>query len=132
MANVKAFKKMGIFSGNAEWVRLVYDFAKDGGAVGALDLAEAGEDMVLMDAMTKVKAACTSGGAATLIVGRTGDTDAILASTAVAALTLGSVHAGDAASRQKKMVSGDKLLMTIGTAAFTAGQLEIWVLVSKF
>lgn len=132
MAQVAAKKDIKLFSNEAQLIKVVYDFAVDGGAVGALDLFEAKEDMVIHSAKVKIKTTFTSGGLATLIVGQTGDTDSIMPSLAVASATAGVVKHADAACLALKLASGDKVLMTIGTAAMTAGKMEIELLVSQF
>jgi len=132
MANTKQFRKIGPFSNVVEKIELEYDFDNDAGVVGALDLGEAGDPIVVHETHTKVKTAFTSGGAATLIIGVTGDTNAILQSTAVASLTVGELLKGDAASNQIKMASGDKIIMTIGAFDMTAGKMKVVMLISKF
>jgi hypothetical protein len=132
MANVKAYREQKTFSNAVEMVSVTYDFAVDGGATGALNLLKVTEASVLVDAFTKVDTTFTSGGSATLIIGRTGDTDGILASTAVASITAGTVFPGDAACKQVKLASGDFILMTIGTAAMTAGKMRVVVFIHKF
>ena len=132
MASVKDIKKLEVFSNEVVKIEVTYDFAKDGGAVGALDLYEALEDCVLVNAYTKVKTACISSGAATLIVGVTGDTDGILASTAVASLTANAIFKKDAAADTIRIASGSKVLMTIGAFALTAGKVVVVLEVAKF
>jgi hypothetical protein len=134
MATVNKYREHRQFTGPVEMVEVEYDFAKDGGATGALDILKVKEACVLVDAFLKVDTAFTSGGSATLIWGRTGDTDACLSVTngAVANLTLGAVLAGDAACKQVKMAADDKILMTIGTAAMTAGKGRFVMFFQKF
>jgi hypothetical protein len=134
MATTVQYKEHRQFSKDFEVVECVYDFAKDGGATGALDLLKVKEACVLVQAYVKVNTACTSGGSATVIVGRTGDTDAVMTTStgAVASLTAGAVIAGDAASVHKKLAADDILLMTIGTAALTAGKLTAVFVLQKF
>lgn len=115
------------FTNALEYVRVTYDFAKDAGATGALDLFTADGDLVIAYAHLVVKTAATSGGSATLIWGITGDTNRFADATAgaVANLTAAAVIAPAAADLVPiKLASGDKVLMTIGTAALTAGKIE--------
>ena len=108
--------------------RCVYDVAVDGGAeTDTFTVAEMDDDMVLLDAYTNITTAFTSGGSATAIIGVTGDTDAILASTAVASMTAG-IKPGAAACEGILLAAGDKVLVTVGTAAMTAGKLEVVLL----
>lgn len=133
MAAVSKSKKAKPMDKEIEIIQVEYDFANDGGAAGALDLLTASEACVIVDAYAKVKTACTSGGSATLIAGVVGgDTDACIASTAVAALTAGAVIPGASTTKGLKMASGDKIAQTIGTAAFTAGKIVYVFHVAKF
>lgn len=132
MANVKAYREASMISNEHMRVEIEYDFAQDAGAVGALNLLKVKEASVMLDAYTKIKTAFTSGGSATLIIGVTGDTDAILASTAVAALLVGIVLPGAAACKQIKMAANDVVSMTIGTAAMTAGKMSVVMILAKF
>lgn len=113
--------------------RVVYDFAVDGGATGALDLFTAGSDIVITGFHAYVKTACTSGGSATVICGVTGTTNAFMTTTtgAVASLTANAVIGAvvtegtpNTFAVPRRLASGSKVLMTIGTAALTAGKIE--------
>ena len=135
MAAVKGYKEHAQFTGPLEVVEVEYDFAKDGGATGALDLIKMKQAMVLVDCYAKVDAAATSDGSATLIWGvKGGDTDACLGTTAgaVANLTLGAVIKGDSAGKQIKLAADSVLEMTIGTAALTAGKIRFVMVLQKF
>jgi hypothetical protein len=81
---------------------------------------------VITDAFLHVETAGTSGGSATVIVGQTSDTDSIIESVAVASLTADSVHS--LAAKRFTASGENNLLMTIGTAALTAGKfhLHVW------
>ena len=69
MADANARKDLSIFSNELKLERLVYDFAKDGGAVGDLDIGTASHNMVVVQAIVVVQAACTSAGSATVVIG---------------------------------------------------------------
>jgi hypothetical protein len=126
----------------------VYDFAVDGGAVGAIDLsAKAGMNLIPTGAVVqhvgaKVITACTSGGSATVAWGPSADADGYSgAAKAVASLTANAAFneamgagallwddTNDAALYQ--VVTGSTYAdfkMTIGTAALTAGKIAFWV-----
>jgi hypothetical protein len=132
MANIAKIQTVSALSSKEEIIEVEYDFAVDGGAVGVLNLVLAGEDMVVVDCYAKVITACTSGGSATLIAGVAGDTDACIASTAVAALTAGAVIIGAASTMPVKLASAGYVLMTIGTAAFTAGKIKFVLKLAQF
>ncbi len=121
------------FDKDHEIVRATYNFAVDAGAVGALDIFEAKEDIVITHFHVKVETACTSGGSATLKVGPAADDDAFLTTTqgAVANLTAGALFMPVAVEGTPnvlplpvKLASGAKIVQTIGTAALTAGKVE--------
>ena len=131
MAAVAAAQTLaGPFTNAKEVVRVTYDFAKDAGGTGALDLITADGDMVVTQAYAVVKTACTSGGSATVIWGVDGDTNRFMDATAgaVANLVANAVIAPAAADLAPiKVASGGKVTMTIGTAALTAGKIEFVV-----
>lgn len=134
MAALAGTKKVGKAFTNQEVIeRVVYDFAVDGGATGALDVFTADADVVVTHFHTKVLTAATSGGSATLKVGVTGDDDRFVTTTqgAVASLTAGAVivpvtveGTPNVLATPVKLASGEKVLQTIGTAALTAGKVE--------
>lgn len=116
----------GGFGNDSETVRVVYDFDKDAGAVGVLDLLDIDKDCIVKSFHAVVKTAVTSGGAATLDVGVAGgDTDVMMAAKAVASLTLNSAHGEPAfANLPIFLAAGSKLQQEIKVAAFTAGKVE--------
>lgn len=125
MAAVAQAATIGPVFRNESFVkRVVYDFAVDGGSVGALDLMTAGADLVIKSAHAYVKTACTSGGSATVAFGITGSTTAFVDATAGAVANLTANAVLGAAEPPIRLASGSKVLMTIGTAALTAGKIE--------
>lgn len=134
MSNVAKYKEHRQFTGPTEILEIEYDFAKDGGATGALTLCKFPEAMVLVDNYFKVDTAFTSGGSATLIWGTSGTTNACMTTTegAVANLTVGAVIKGDSAGKQIKIAAADTMVMTIGTAAMTAGKGRFVMVLQKF
>lgn len=131
MANVTAagFKTLGSgFSNEMQYVKLVYDFAEDGGAsADAYRLAQASRKIMVVHSRVHVETAFTSGGSATVIIGvEGGDTDAFLdlTSGAVASLTDDSVHQETAG--QGIVVAADSYIAAdVGTADLTAGKLVL-------
>lgn len=119
----------GTFTGKIETLEVTYDFANDGGAAGVLDLLTADKDCMVRVA-GKVKTGVTSGGAATLEVGKSGATATAIAQVAkTAADAVGEIlqPAG-----WMYLASGEKLIQTIGTAALTAGKIVYLIEVVKF
>lgn len=99
-----------------------YSFAVSGGAVGSISLGLIiPERCVITNGIVVSNTAPTSGGSATIALGWSGATGAILAATAVAdfanpvAVTL---KANTAASERT-------LLLTVATAALTAGVITV-------
>lgn len=135
MATLNKYKVHTALGRDLHVVEVEYDFAKDGGATGALDIIKFSDAFVLVDAYTKIDTACTSGGSATLIWGiKGGDTDACLdvTSGAVANLTIGAVIPNETTGRQIKLADDAVMEMTIGTAAFTAGKVRFVMVLQKF
>lgn len=132
MATLAKYKELRTWGAERELVKIVYDFDKDGGAVGALDIFKAKEACLVVFAYMKVKTACTSGGSATVSVGNTGDVAGMIAATAVASLTSGAQILGAALDASHKLAADDIVQMDIATAALTAGKIEICFEVIKF
>lgn len=141
MAAVARAKTLGsTFSKSEEFERVVYDFAKDGGATSTLTLYTAAADLIVTHFHMYVKTACTSGGSATVSVGVNGAATAFVtvAQGAVASLTLGAFFQANVVLTEgtpntavfplpRKLASGGTITMTIGTAALTAGVLEFCI-----
>jgi len=123
-----------------------YDFAKDGGEVGAISLRSIvnglKEGFIVREIEVRTKVAVTSGGSATLTLGNTSDPDGYLADFASSVGTVGDVvNSGSVAGaliwddtndhavhyRIGSAANVQDLVLTIGTAALTAGKLEILV-----
>ena len=126
----------GGFGNQVEYTRVVYDFAVDGGATGALDLFNADGGIVIVHAHAKVLTACTSGGSATVKWGPAADDDRFMTTTqgAVASLTANAVIVPAVVDGTPNVVATPysladtaKLVMTIGTAALTAGKIEFTI-----
>jgi hypothetical protein len=133
---------MGTFSNEAHSHEYVYDFAVDGGAIGAIDLsAKANSQLLSAGCLVKavyarVVTAFTSGGAATVSWGPSADVDGYSgAAKAMAAMTLNAAFSGEHDSGA--LLTGgvypvvasnsQDLKLTIATAALTAGKLVIVV-----
>lgn len=138
MAALAKRKFIGSTFGNEEVVeRVTYDFTVDAGATGALDIFEAAADCVITYFHAYIKVACTSGGSATLKVGYTGSDAAYITTTqgAVANLTLGALFQANVVLTEgtpntaafplpHKLVTGAKILQTIGVQTFLTGKIE--------
>ena len=127
MTAVAKYKKEGGGMGNdSHFVRAVYDFSVDAGAIGVLDLFEADGACVIKSFHAVVETAFTSGGAATLTAGvQGGDVDVLLAAVALGSLTANSVH-GEAVALNLPIYLADGAILQqdIKVAAYTAGKIE--------
>ena len=130
MANVQAYQRLGEpFVNEQKFLKFTWDFDVDGGAAGTYTLGTVDHKMLLRAGYIHVETACTSGGSATVQVGfTTADADAILNTTsgAVANLTDDVVDTESAATNLV-VAAGDTLDLVIGTAALTAGKINVFV-----
>ena len=126
MVDVNKFGKVGGFANELQHVRLTYDFSNDAGAIGSLDLGQAAAKMLIKSAVVHVETACTSGGSAVLTMGVTANTDAFLAAAQGAVASLVDDYVNEDAASSPLVVPKDaKFLMTIATAALTAGKVNV-------
>lgn len=109
-----------------------YDFSVDGGAVAQITpklspVIPAGS--IIFGASMHVTTACTSGGSATVSADLAAGAD-IVAATAVASLTDDAVIAGKIAPDASPitLLADQAIKVTVGTAALTAGQIEVAVI----
>jgi len=132
MAAILDKKLVGMEFPNAQIIhRAVYDFSVDAGAVGALEVFEATQDVVVLSCFAHVKTTCTSGGLATLAFGVDADPDTLIDETAVASLSAGALIPAIAFT-PVKVASGSKLKMNIATDTLTAGKVEFVIVLAKF
>lgn len=113
-------------------VQAIYDFDNDGGAISTIGL-----DVFLPDNATlvrcsgKVVTTFASGAAATVALGWTGDTDALMVVTGFGAFAAGQVILGrdfGAVPVDIDNAAGREVAITIAAAALTAGLclFNIW------
>ncbi len=117
-------------------IKCVYDFAKKGGAIGAIVLVdEQGmackipNKAIVRDVLIDVITAPTSGGSATIAIGSgTMSASNFKAATAIASYTglVAGIPIGSAATAVK-MTSDQSPKITIATAALTAGKLNVHI-----
>lgn len=116
------------FSNQRQFVKLVYNFATDGGA--AADVVKIGTTdgkILVMDSVVHVETACTSGGSATVIVGVAGgDTDAFMDTTSGAVANLVDDFCNQETTGQGiVLASGAAIHLDIATADLTAGKINV-------
>lgn len=125
IANLASYRgKIKCWGREREALRLRYDFAVDGGAVGEYPLFYAGEKLIVEQAKMVTKTTCTSGGSATVGVGKASDLAGMIAATAVASLVADAVAFGAANDASHVLAADDIVYMAIGTAALTAGVID--------
>jgi hypothetical protein len=111
----------------------IYSFVVDGGAVGAITPASNSTipaNAILVAATINPTTAVTSAGSATAEVGTAAGSSAtsILGSTAKASLTIDALINGACTfAAPVKMSAAGQIQITVGTAALTAGVIEIFV-----
>lgn len=131
MAAVVDAKSVRSWGPEVDVVEVVYDFSKDAGATGALDMVTVKDACVVRAAYLEVLTTCTSGGSATYEVGISGATAGLIAQTAVASLTAGAVIEG-AFDVGYKLAADAVVIQTIATAALTAGKIKLRLELAKF
>ena len=104
----------------------LYDFSVNGGLVSGITLGYLPKGAVIVNAVGVVETAATSAGSATVILGSTTDDNGLVASVAVAALVAKSTHGNSVAANmlQAKVAADQIVIMSIGTAALTAGKIR--------
>jgi hypothetical protein len=123
MTAVVNFKPIGSDFGNQEnLIRVEYDFAKDGGAVGDLDLTSLAQGSALAKFVGVSVETLAVGATATISVGVNGGTE-FLATEAVGSFTAGAFVEPDDADFKKVVTTTGKLTISIATAALTAGKM---------
>lgn len=110
-----------------------YDFAVDGGAVGAITPATSDTvpaNAIIVGGTINSTTAVTSSGAATVSVGtRLGSAeDSILTATAKASLSANALlNAVPVFAAPVKLTAAGQITVTVATTALTAGVIEVWV-----
>jgi len=114
-------------------VRAKYDFAVDAGAVSTITPANSESlpaNAIIVGGVINSTTAVTSGGSATVAVGTSAgsSTTSILGATAKASLSLNAlINSAATFAAPVKMSAAGSITFTIGTAALTAGVIEVFV-----
>jgi len=125
-------------------MKYTYDFARDGGAVSTIsltaDINALEENIVVEEIQLQVKTGLASAGTPTVTLGNTGDPDGYFADIWALAQTDNAViNSGSVAGaliyddtndhrihyRIDSTANNQDLVMDIGTAALTAGKIEV-------
>ena len=120
---------MATLRNEKQLLRFEYDFAVDGGAVGAIalrpDITQLKEGMIVTDVIIHAEAALAGAATPTVVFGDGTDDDAFFANQ------YGNLDALDDVVRANdlKLLLGEDpvLTMTVGAQALTAGKLEVYV-----
>lgn len=123
-----------------------YDFSSQGGAVSSItlssDINAIEEGVIVKRVMVVTKTALASAGSPTVTLGNTGDTDGYMADFyALAGAADAVINSGEVAGALiwddtndheiwypvDSTANNQNLVLTIGTAALTAGKLEIYL-----
>lgn len=137
MANVAGHGSVGLSTGYAGRVKVAvaeYDFAKEGGAVGAITLR--GDSLpsgaIVTDALLKVETVVTGGAGATVSIGIEGAADIRAAATLATAPALDATGAKrsavlDADSAPVTLTANRSVVATVAVNALTAGKFKVFL-----
>lgn len=110
----------------------VYDFSVSGGAVGTFNLLPETDlipaNAIVTRALIDVVTAPTSGGSATVAV-KVKNANDIKTATAIASYTVGLMDGVpvDTAATSIKLTAASNIVMTVATAALTAGKIVVFL-----
>jgi len=133
VTEAKLSASSGFGLGVLRTARAKYDFAVDGGIIGAITLATTAtlpDNAVIVGATLNSTTAATSGGAATIAVGLTagGAADTIKTAEAVGSFSVDALINGTVTfAAPAKMTAAGNINITVATADLTAGVVEITV-----
>jgi hypothetical protein len=119
-------------TGLVRFAHALYDFSVDGGAVGAITPSKTAvipANAIIVGCTVNSPTAVTSGGSATVAVGTSAGSAAnsLLTATAKASLSANALVNGAATfAAPVKMTAPGSITVTVGTAALTAGVIEVF------
>lgn len=120
-------------SNEIQVTKIVYDFAKDGGAVAAYEVLEATGDTIIESiSVETVTALDSAADAITVDLGYTGATNAFLSASAQSNFEAGDLAVPAETFVPVKLADGAKVLMEFKVAAATVGKMVITVVSRKF
>ena len=132
-AVLKDKQKIDPASNELQVTKVVYDFAKDGGAIAAYEVAEATGDIVIESiAVDGITALDSTGDAITVDLGVTASTTAFFTAAAQSYFEAGDMTTPAATFVPVKVAKGSKILMEFKVAAATAGKFVITIISRKF
>jgi hypothetical protein len=120
---------MGVLRNEKQLVRYEYDFAKDGGEIGAIDLRAdivgLKEGMIVTDIIVRAIEGLDGDATPTVQFGDGTTANAFLANSFAALDTAGKVTR--AAALAVRLGANPKLTMTVGAEDLDAGKLEVYL-----
>lgn len=132
MASLKAAKTVAApFSNAVEVVRVIYDFAVEGGAVADKSVLIASGKLLVRCVGVSVETAMTSGGSATIDLGKGTSGTEFVSTEAYTSFGADGFYASESAAFVK-LADGEVINMGIATAALTAGKVEFIFEVAQF
>lgn len=132
-AVLKNKQKIDLASNELQVTKVVYDFARDGGAIAAYEVAEATGDMVIESiAIDGITALDSAADAITVDLGVTGATTAFLSGSAQSNFEAGDMTAPAETFVPVKVAKGSKVLMEFKVAAATVGKFVVTIISRKF
>lgn len=121
------------FSNEESWIKVVYDFAADGGTQGDFDVLEnenTSDNYVITDFFYHVETAVTPATTVVVDLGISDGGTEFLSDKASSALTLNAIGGMDTAAPVKLAASG-KVVMGIESQNITAGKINWWFKLKK-
>jgi len=113
------------FSNDAQIVRVIYDFAVDGGAVGDFDVFTASSSVLVELVSIDCKTAITATATANLDLGKgAGGVEFLSDFDVGGGISVDVQTPGATAGKIVELASGEKIVMGLETEAITAGKLE--------
>lgn len=132
MATLVGAKTVGApFKNAVEVVRVIYDFAEDGGQVEDNTVLTAEGNVLVRCIGAKVITAPTSGGSATIDLGKGTSGTEFISTEAYTSFALNALYASESAAFVK-LADGEVINMGVATAALTAGKIEFIFEVAAF
>ena len=113
----------GGFSNEAQYVRVVYDFGVDTGAIKDYDILVSDGSCLVELVNMDFEVAGTSGGASVMDVGKDDGGTQFKSDLAVASMTLDAQIASDNPGTIVELADGEKIVMGIEAATLTAGKI---------
>ena len=111
------------FGNVSELVRVTYDFAEDGGAIGDYDMIEADGNLLVELVNADVKTAVTSADAILFDIGKGDGGTEFWSDVVKATLAIDAQVASEVVGKIVELADGEKIVMGIEAFAATAGKI---------